>query len=332
MTAEFGSGHFSAGLLAAALALIALLWPSTARLAGAQDNVDRIVASVDGEPITTRDLTAFIAANGATLPPPGDPRRDELEHAALKGMIEQRMMEAELKNYEAEIDDRQVDNYIERVREKSHLGEQEFREQVMHSGLTWDQFRKQAKVELEKMNMIDKQVRARIEISQVQIQAYYDGHKDQFTVAKERLKLAQILVAVQPNAPPAEIDAARKKAQDLRKRAAGGEDFAVLAAKYSDDDSKSKNGELGDFAPDDMLDEIKAAVINVKPGQVSEVVQTKYGFHIVKVEEHDKPGLRPLPEVTDDIRDELTAASTQDRFKKWLDEDLIKSHHVESFL
>jgi len=241
------------------------------------------------------------------------------------------MMEQELKNYADRATDEQVDRYIDKLREKSNLSEEEFKNQVMHQGITWEEFRKRAKTEIEKMSMLDAEVRQKVNIPPEQIQAYYDAHKDEFRVDKERYKLAQILVAVDfSKASPDEVKAAKKKAGELQKRAASGDDFAQLAAQFSDDDSKAKGGELGEFAPDDLLDEVRAGLAKVEPGHVSGVIQTKYGFHIVKVEEHDKPGVKPLPEVKEEIEAQLAESAGQGRMKEWLDKDLIKNHHVES--
>lgn len=295
------------------------------------EDLDRVIASVDGDPITVHDLKAYGAANGIQLTNPGDPNSDETVRQMLKGLITQKMMEQELKNYADRATEEQVDRYIDKVREKSNLSEAEFKNQVMREGITWDEFRKRAKTELEKMSMIDAEVRQKVNIPPEQIQAYYDAHKNEFRVDKERYKLAQILIAVDfTKASPDDVTAAKKKAKELQKRAAAGEDFGELAAQNSDDDSKTRGGELGDFAPDDMLDEIRAGLAKVEPGHVSDVIQTKYGFHIIKVEEHDKPGLKPVGEVKEQIEDKLTDAAGQGRMKEWLDKDLIKNHHVES--
>jgi len=175
-------------------------------------------------------------------------------------------------------------------------------------------------------------VRQKISITPGQIKAYYDEHAQEFTIKEERFDLAQILVAVDPGAPAAQRAAARKKADALRKRALAGEDFGELARKNSDDESAAKGGELGSFRPDEILDQIKAAVSKLDSGQISEVVETSHGFHIIKVEQHQRPGIRPLSELREEIRARLEDAALQDQLRRWVDDDLMKSHHVESFL
>jgi parvulin-like peptidyl-prolyl isomerase len=138
------------------------------------------------------------------------------------------------------------------------------------------------------------------------------------------------LIAVPADATPEQIAAAQKKAEDLRKQAAKGKDFAELARQYSDDDSKSKGGELGDFGPNDLNDQIAAAVKNLKAGEISAVVHTKYGFHIVKVEQHQTPGAMPLDQAKAAIRDKLTTEQAKVGFQKWIDQDLTSQHYVET--
>jgi parvulin-like peptidyl-prolyl isomerase len=162
------------------------------------------------------------------------------------------------------------------------------------------------------------------------IKAYYDAHKADFTISKERLKLAQILIALPPNPTPAQVTAAQKKAAMIRARAAKGDDFADLARVYSDDDSKSNGGELGWFAPSDVMDQILAAVKPLKPGEISAPVRTSHGIHLVKLEEHEVPGVVPLSEVKAQIRSQLVDQQSSTQLEKWIESDLVKQHYVET--
>ena len=140
------------------------------------------------------------------------------------------------------------------------------------------------------------------------------------------------MIAVPANATPAQRAAARKKADDVHKRAVAGDDFAELAHQFSDDDSASKGGELGTFAPDEILDQVRVAVAKLNAGQISEVVETSHGYHIVKVEQHQRAGVKPLSELREEIRARLEDDLTDDYLRRFMNEDLIKGHHVETFL
>jgi peptidyl-prolyl cis-trans isomerase SurA len=202
---------------------------------------------------------------------------------------------------------------------------------VAQSGMSMDDFRKHAREELEKEMMLRQQVRERVDISDADIKAYYDAHKADFTVASEKLKIAQILIGVPQNATPQQIALLQAKADKIRKEAAAGADFGDLARKYSDDSSKNNGGELGWFGPNDIMDAVYNAVKNLKPGDVSPVVRTSHGFHILKLEDHQVPGVKPLEQVRSEIRNALVNDRANAQLQTWIETDLVKKHDVETF-
>jgi peptidyl-prolyl cis-trans isomerase SurA len=307
------------------VSLAAIGMPGAARA----EEVDKIVASVDGDPITMHEVRAFAESAGKTLPA-GDPTADPTFKEGLKGLIAQKLLAEEVKKYDDKIDEDQIDKYIAEVEQDRGITDQQLKQSLMQNGVSWDDFRRQAKAELEKAMMLNEELRQHVTIPQEQIQAFYDTHRNEFTVKQEKYKLAQILIAVAPNAPPAEVAAAKAKADEARKKALAGEDFGDLAKRYSDDDSKAQGGELGVFGPDDILDEILAAIKTLQPGQISEVVRSKHGFHVIKVEEHEVPGVRPFAVVKEDIRNHLVDQQTRARLESWVETDLVKQHDVET--
>jgi peptidyl-prolyl cis-trans isomerase SurA len=297
--------------------------------AGFAEDVDKVVASVDGDPITLHEVRAFAESAGKSLPS-GDPTSDPNFKEGLKGLIAQKLLTEEMKRYDDKIDEEQIDAYIQDVERDRNVTDQQLRQSLMQNGVSWEDFRKQAKVELEKATMFNEELRQHVTIPPEQIQAYYDAHQDQFTVKSEKFQLAQILVAVAPSATTAQVSAAQAKAEEARKKAVAGEDFAELAKRYSDDDTKAQGGELGVFSPDDIMDEILTAIRNVPAGQVSQVVRTKHGFHVIKVERHDIPGVKPLVVVKEDIRSNLVDEQTRGRLQNWVETELVKQHDVET--
>jgi peptidyl-prolyl cis-trans isomerase D len=135
---------------------------------------------------------------------------------------------------------------------------------------------------------------------------------------------------VPANSPPDRVEAARKKAEDIHTKAVKGADFGDLARQFSDDDSKSKGGELGEFSPKELNDAIEAAVAKLKAGDISDIVRTQYGFHVIKVEAHQKPGSQSLADVKPQIREKLLTEAAKGEFQKWVDRDLVKQHYVET--
>ncbi len=294
-----------------------------------QPALDRVVASVDGEPITMHEVKDFAAQHGRPITT-DDFASSQTAKDTVKALIGEKLLEQEVKKYDDKIDEGQVDKYIQQLRQEKHLTDAQFREQLQASGMSYDELRKRARLDLEKAMMIQQEVREKIEIPDADIQAACDTHKADFTVAKERLKLAQILIATPANASPQQIAEAQKKADMIRARAAKGNDFNDLARTFSDDDSKSNGGELGWFEPSDVMDQILAGVKTLKPGQISPVIRSSHGFHIVKLEDHEVPGVRPLSEVKAQIRAALVDQHSSGQLETWVESDLVKQHYVET--
>ena len=312
-----------------ALAAVMLMQLSVGLCAAHAEEVDKIVASVDGDPITLHEVRAFAESAGRPLPA-GDVSQNDTFKEGLKGLIAQKLLTAEVKKYDEKIDDAQVDKYIADVEQERNITDAQLKKSLAQNGVSWEDFRKQGRMELEKAMMLNDELRQHVTIPPEEIQAYYDAHRDEFTVKQEKYKLAQILVVLPPNATPAEIAAAKAKADEARKKAAAGEDFGELAKRYSDDESKAQGGELGTFGPDDIMDEILAGIRNLQPGQISEVITSKHGFHIIKVEQHEVPGVKPLPVVKEEIRNRLVDQQTRARLQTWVETELVKQHDVET--
>ena len=319
-------------IAASATGLIALLTVVNVHPLCAEE-IDSVVASVDGDPITSHDLTnppsggagSMAAGFAGAAPLSSDP------DVALKTAIEQRMLEQEAEKYSSKVDDDEVDRYIQNLENQNHITDEQLRTQLRAHNMSYDDFRATIRKQVETMTMIDREVRQKIVIPENEIKIYYKDNPDEFTTSDEKFKLAQILIAVPAGATPQQIDALREKADDVHRQAVKPDaDFSGLALEYSDDDSKSKGGELGEFSPGDLNDAVLAAIKNSKDGDISPVVKTKYGFHIVKVEEHQQPGLQPLSQVHNEIRDKLMTEQAKVDFQKWIESDLIKQHYVET--
>jgi peptidyl-prolyl cis-trans isomerase D len=139
------------------------------------------------------------------------------------------------------------------------------------------------------------------QVSDAEIQAYYDAHRDQYQV-KEQVKVRHILIAVPQGADSKTDAAAKAKAEDLLKQIKSGGNFADLAAKNSDDPgSKTQGGELGWMDRGKTVPEFDKAAFSLAPGQTSDLIKTQFGYHILQVEEKKTAHLRPLTEVKAEI-------------------------------
>ncbi|HZP44772.1 MAG TPA: peptidylprolyl isomerase [Candidatus Binataceae bacterium] len=290
--------------------------------------IDSVVASVDGTPVTSQDVASF-STKDPTDNSPDDASSDD-PNAKLKAIIGQQLMASEAEKYASVVSETDVDHYIENLEQRNQITDEQLRAQLQAQNVSYASFRQRVRRQLEAMAAFQKEVRDKIVVSDADIEQFYKDHADEFTVTDEKYQLAQVLIAVPPNAPPQTVATARARAEDVQKQAAAGADFADLARRYSDDDSKDKGGELGVFSPNDLNDNILAGIKNLKPGEVSKVIRTKYGFHILKVEAHQVPGRTPLAEVKSTIRERIQFERSKSDLQQWVDQDLVKSHYVET--
>jgi peptidyl-prolyl cis-trans isomerase D len=158
--------------------------------------------------------------------------------------------------------------------------------------------------------------------SEEQIRKIYDSHlEDRFSDAEE-VRARHILVAVTPDADQATKDKARAEAEDLLKQARGGADFEALAKKHSKDPGSAvKGGDLGFFPRGRMVPAFDAAAFALEPGQISDVVETQFGFHVIKLEEKKPAGPRPFEAVREQIEKELIAERSLDLARKQAESD-----------
>jgi len=134
------------------------------------------------------------------------------------------------------------------------------------------------------------------------LQRYYRRTLDLYEV-KEQVKAAHILVRIPENADEATIQQKKELAETLLQQIKGGKDFAELARAMSDDPgSANKGGELGYFGRGVMVAPFETAVFSMKPGEVSELVETDFGYHIIKLEEYIAPGVKPLADAIDEVK------------------------------
>src|SRR5262249_7907507 len=163
---------------------------------------------------------------------------------------------------------------------------------------------------------------AQVEPTDGEIAEYYELHKDERFTDPEEVHARHVLVKVASDATPEAREAARKKAADLLARVKAGEDFAAIASANSDDPGSAANGgDLGFFPHGRMTPAFENAAFELQPGAVSDVVETPFGFHLVKLEEHREAKVKPLAAVRDEIVTTLKNEGGMDRARKQAEAD-----------
>ncbi|MDM7919636.1 MAG: SurA N-terminal domain-containing protein, partial [Methanosarcina sp.] len=143
------------------------------------------------------------------------------------------------------------------------------------------------------------------------LKTYYEDNIEMFTQQKQ-VKASHILFKTAPEATPEEIKNIEEKAASVLERAKKGEDFAALATEFSEDSSKSKGGDLGYFTQGRMPKEFEDAAFKLEPGQISDLVKTTYGYHIIKVEDKKEKAVKTYDEAKAQIDSILRRVKSMD--------------------
>jgi len=289
----------------------------------AAETVNKIVATVDGDPITIHEIRQFISSRSRGGQIPEDMQPDSPQ--VLDAFITEKLIQKEISDQGIVVTDADVDRYIDGIRAQNKLTMDRLKQAVEMQGMSWDTYRGQVREELLKAQLINREIRGKVNVTPEEIQRYYEKHKDEFVSTGEEVKVLHILIPLPANASEAQIEAAKEQAEQLRKKIDGPSDFAN-AAKVLGDDS---GGDLGYLNPDSMQEELGGAVKKLKPGQVSEPILAGGGVHLVMVEEVKQGSDTPVDQFSDTIKQKLYNEAMEERYDRWLREDLRLKHYVD---
>ena len=208
---------------------------------------------------------------------------------------------------------------LDDVRKQNNLATMEDLEKAVESsGIAWEDYKTQIRNSILTQEVIRQQVGGRLDIPSEEVKKYYDAHKDQFN-RPEQVELAEIFLSTEGKSPE-EISAVRTKADDLHNRVAKGEDFTEIAKRYSEGTTAKEGGDLGRFERGQLAPQLEDAVFKLERNGVSDVIQTKTGFEILKVINHYDAGLQPLDKVENEIMNKLYTEKMEPALRNYLAE------------
>ncbi len=259
--------------------------PAKPAAAGGPQLIDRIVAIVNTEVITQRDLADRMTLVGTQLKRQGTPPPppEVLQRQVLERMIMDRVQVQFARDTGVRVDDLQVDRTMQLIADNNKLTLADFRRSLEREGVSYDRFREDIRNEIVISRLREREVDSKIQIGESEIDNFLQ--ELQTGDAGTQFNLSHILVRVPENASPEQVDARLRRAQEALAKARAGDDFAQLAVSYSDAPDALKGGGMG-WRERDRLPELFAdALVKLKPGEVSDVLRSPAGFHIVRLDD-----------------------------------------------
>ncbi len=297
----------------------------------AAEKVSGIAVLVNDEPITTYDIAKEEdaiksgMADTSSLATPA--ARAELHQAALDALINKKLIAQKVKELGIRVSDEEVQQAIDDVKKTNNITEEKLRAALAARGISFEEYKAQLKDQLERLRLISLEVRSKIQVSEKEIQDYYDAHVGEFQV-DEAFHARQIFFAIPDNASVEQRKKIQEKAEKVLGEAKSGADFSALAKKYSDDPSGKEGGDLGFLKKSDLLPALEKTLAAMKVGEVSGLVKTSAGLHIFKLLEHREGKKQDLASVKQEVEGILYKQKSEERFSQWL-EGLRKDATIE---
>jgi len=275
-----------------------------------------VMARVNGVPIYKGDyemaLTSFMRSNN--LGPDMTPeQQDEVHKVVLDGLIGSELLFQKAKAIPIEVPQEEIDKVVSQTR--SRMGEEAFDAEMKNRGMTEADIANQARQNMMVQKLIQDTILAPLTVSEDEITKFYDEHPDEMQ-RPEGVEASHILIRSKATDTDEQKAQARARIDAAAKRAKAGEDFAALAREYSEDSSASNGGALGVITKGQTVPAFENAAFSLAVGEVSDVVQTQFGYHLIKVTGKKEAGPMPLSEVHDQIGEYLRQTKSRDAIEQ----------------
>ena len=271
-----------------------------------------VLARVNGEAVTKADFDRLIKNMElrANQPVPAE-RRDEVYRKALEQLVTYTVLSQETRARQVSATDAEVESGVKQMRGQ-FPSDEAFKEALEARGMTLDKLKADTRIDISINKMVEAEVSSAAPPTDVQVREFYDKNPDKFK-QEESIRASHILFRVDENADAATKKKTMDQAQSVLKQARAGADFGELAKKHSADGSAQQGGDLNFFTHGQMVPAFDQAAFALKTGEISDIVTTQFGYHIIKVTDRKAAEMVPFEQVSDRIKEFLTEQQKQQK-------------------
>jgi peptidyl-prolyl cis-trans isomerase SurA len=249
--------------------------------------IDRIVARINAKIVTYFELkqaaTPFMLQNG--MDPSvleNDARRQEIYKEVLTDLVDRQLLLQEAAKLELSISDKEVDQWLAYTRQQQNMSEEQFREVIKQYDMSYSAYREMIRQNLLKIRLVKVKVGSQVKISDDELNQAFSERFGDAGAQSKFIEVRHILVRPEDDSEAA-IAAAKQKAQTARAAIKGGADFSEVANAHSEGPSGDQGGYLGTFGRGDLDPQFEQVAFALDKGEVSEVVRTQFGYHVIEV-------------------------------------------------
>jgi parvulin-like peptidyl-prolyl isomerase len=294
--------------------------------------VDRIVAVVNDEVITLHDLNTAFEPYEKNIESTYKGKDKDSVIKQTKESFFQRLIDNILIEQEAKkagtsvtVKDEDVMNVIQDMLIKQKLSMPDFLKNLAKEGSSIETVKKEIKSQIIRMRLLKREVKDRIIVTDEEIGEYYNKHRQEYE-GKESVRMKQILLLLPSGADETVKINMKKEALRLRELLMKGESFDLLASKYSQGPAAAQGGDVGFIERGTIIPEVETIAFRLPLEQVSEVIESSMGFHIIKVVDKKGAGLKPIAIVREEIKAKIEDEKLDKKFEEWISSVRDKSH------
>ena len=315
------------------LSLIVICSLASPALAQQDTVVEEIVARVNNSIITRADLRKNREQAAQDAKEQNVPQKvtEEREANSLRDLIDQQLLIQKASDLGISADADLVKRLDDLRKEMKAGSMEELQKLAEGQGVSWEEFKQNTKNGILTQKVIGSEVGSHIQVTRDETQKFYDEHKSEIS-QPERVRLSEILIANNPNAPKPEpgkegkleeptteqVAAAEAKANDIYRQLKSGAKFDELARKGSNGSTAEQGGDLGYFKRKDLAKELEDKSFALKAGEFTEPIRTRQGFIILRVNDHIEAGTPPLERVREQIMEQLYSQRIQPALREYL--------------
>ncbi|MCU0561606.1 MAG: SurA N-terminal domain-containing protein [Desulfobacterales bacterium] len=322
--------HAAVLLLAGVAAAVCLIHAEPAAGTGV---VDRIVAVVNDDVITQHDvelaLRPFLENIKAQGMSPDLQRQSiaRLRREAVDSLIDAKLTEQEAKRHNITVSEEEIDQHIEQLKKTHRIGDEEIRAMLAGQGMSMAEYRQDIKGMIQRTKLVNREVRSRVVVTREEVTEYYEKNLAKYGGSR-KYHLWNLFIRMPPNAAPEQREAAQAELQAALGDLRTGTSFEELVRRRAGGGEGVQGADLGFFSIEELTPRLREVVRLMKPGEVSPLVETEFGYQVLFVQQLQDAAGRPLAEVEAEITDTLYRERVDGRIKTWLS-DLRRRSHIK---
>jgi peptidyl-prolyl cis-trans isomerase C len=245
-----------------------------------------------------------------------DEVNEKLKSQVITKMVSEELLFQQATKKGIEIEAKTIDAEMQKIKRR-FKDEAQFKERLKGAGLDEEELRSQIRQQATISKLIEKEIVPNVKINDDDAKKYYDANTDKFR-QEERVRAKHILMKVEKGASEDKKAQARKKLQDIQKKILAGEEFSALAKEHSEGPSKAKGGDLGYFTKGRMVKPFEEVAFKLAPNEVSDIVETQFGYHLIKVVDHQQASNAPYESVKPKIKSLLFNEQVQKQTEPYI--------------